>query len=440
MLASSPVVHLVDLFALVVKITSMNSEARLTRSAMRARASRGLSDELLELPAKPTPSRARSTLKTRLPFDELSNAQAAAPQSGSPVKKHNTSQPQGQYQTPAVKGSSTLSDVERMLLSPTPRLTPETSAKAADAEESAKVTAPIAEAEDLAAVEVAAAKAADSPVAPATAEQSDTAAEQAAAEAAEEAHAARVAAEVQAAADAALAEALQQAADAQAAADAAAAEQARLDEEAHAAKVAAEVQAAADAALEEALRQAAEAQAAAEAAPADAAEPEPLGLAPVPVTLQTSSDEGSDRWDIDGADDMVIQPAVEVAPAASAIKSKVVTSANFDSRSIRQLKKEIKVQYAKQATVSGITDGASSADEDEESVPSHVAAALTGALEGLSINSGSTAVAPLRGVPVAEGQHLRFDDETGEAQEASPMHMPLRGMPPRAGVHLRFDD
>lgn len=40
--------------------------------------------------------------------------------------------------------------------------------------------------------------------------------------------------------------------------------------------------------------------------------------------------------------------------------------------------------------------------QDEESVPSHVAAALSGALEGLSINSGSTAVAPLRGVPVAE--------------------------------------
>lgn len=39
-----------------------------------------------------------------------------------------------------------------------------------------------------------------------------------------------------------------------------------------------------------------------------------------------------------------------------------------------------------------------------------------------------------------QGQHLRFDDETGEAHEASPMHMPLRGVPPRAGVHLRFDE
>ena len=44
---------------------------------------------------------------------------------------------------------------------------------------------------------------------------------------------------------------------------------------------------------------------------------------------------------------------------------------------------------------------------------------------------------PLKGVPVPQGKHIRFDEE-GNVEEAENRTL-LRGVPKARGTHIRFD-
>jgi hypothetical protein len=170
-------------------------------------------------------------------------------------------------------------------------------------------------------------------------------------------------------------------------------------------------------------------------------------LAAAPAVAKAVSPADTERWDVDADDDIVCdsddatQELTEAPPPCSVIKSKIVPSTTFEPRSIRQLKKDIKARYAKQAAVDGLVEASDTEAQEENCVPSEAGASaavsLADALGGLSIGA-NTAVGPLRGVPVAQGKHVRYDDD-GNAEAGSPVKPQLRGMPQAAGKHLRFD-
>ena len=54
---------------------------------------------------------------------------------------------------------------------------------------------------------------------------------------------------------------------------------------------------------------------------------------------------------------------------------------------------------------------------------------------GMGIASGTPE--PLKGLPVHQGKHIRFDDE-GQEVLVSP-RLQLRGVPVAKGQHIRFD-
>jgi hypothetical protein len=203
---------------------------------MRTRATRGLAADFLELPATPstargkgkTPGKAPSQAATdsRQPLNEVLNVR---------VSNHEIDV----CQTPVASDVNKVSDLERLLMSPTPRLTPETSRKAADVQHTAEAAAATdAAAESPKKQQVAAATAAAQ-----SAAEGATAVQAAAAkQAAELSPASETAAEERLAVTQPLA--TKPAADAQAVV-----QTTEAAEREGAAKVAAEVQAAVDAAL-----------------------------------------------------------------------------------------------------------------------------------------------------------------------------------------------
>lgn len=63
---------------------------------------------------------------------------------------------------------------------------------------------------------------------------------------------------------------------------------------------------------------------------------------------------------------------------------------------------------------------------------------LTSALDGMFIDP-SKKVEPLKGLPLPQGRHIRFDEE-GDALESPTSGKPqLRGLPMATGTHIRFD-
>eukprot|EP00198_Chlamydomonas_reinhardtii_P011623 XP_001700960.1 predicted protein [Chlamydomonas reinhardtii] len=144
--------------------------------------------------------------------------------------------------------------------------------------------------------------------------------------------------------------------------------------------------------------------------------------------------------------------------AGKALKSKV-EAGDYDPRSLRQLKREVKEAMAKKAEKAG---GASSltaprdvkltpkvaerdlAMPDDQEDSDHEAEyneaqenVLVEAMGGLEVAPPASKAMPLRGLPAPQGRHLRFDDK-GKAAE-SPQRTVLRGLPVASGKYKRFE-
>ncbi|KAG2450263.1 hypothetical protein HYH02_004774 [Chlamydomonas schloesseri] len=145
--------------------------------------------------------------------------------------------------------------------------------------------------------------------------------------------------------------------------------------------------------------------------------------------------------------------------AGKALKSKVETG-DYDPRSLRQLKREVKEAIAKKAEKAAAGAANLSAPRDVKLTPKvaerelpmpddqedsdHEAEynaaqenVLVEAMGGLEVAPPANKALPLRGLPAPQGRHLRFDDK-GKAAE-SPQRTVLRGLPVASGKYKRFD-
>jgi len=156
------------------------------------------------------------------------------------------------------------------------------------------------------------------------------------------------------------------------------------------------------------------------------------------------------------------------------LKSKVVASEAYDPRSLAQIKREIKeaelkkkasatafkeaqaqgaqVQNLTNMRTTPLVDKADYQDEEEEVEDSEayyddeeagddtvVDDQLMAAMGGLGIRPDGSKPEALRGVPLPQGTHIRFDDE-GTAMDSPTSGKPsLRGLPQATGAHIRFD-
>ncbi|KAG2441170.1 hypothetical protein HXX76_004022 [Chlamydomonas incerta] len=143
--------------------------------------------------------------------------------------------------------------------------------------------------------------------------------------------------------------------------------------------------------------------------------------------------------------------------AGKALKSKV-EAGDYDPRSLRQLKREVKEAMAKKADKAA---GASSltaprdvkltpkvaerelAMPDDQEDSDHEAEyneaqenVLVEAMGGLEVAPPANKAMPLRGLPAPQGRHLRFDDKGKSAE--SPQRTVLRGLPVATGKYKRF--
>ncbi|KAL6768560.1 hypothetical protein ACKKBF_B11215 [Auxenochlorella protothecoides x Auxenochlorella symbiontica] len=138
------------------------------------------------------------------------------------------------------------------------------------------------------------------------------------------------------------------------------------------------------------------------------------------------------------------------------VASKVsVPSSGFDSRSLRQLKKEVAARMAASASQAKEDAPKDCEDEiekeeeeeeeeydaygEEEAWEEEQAGAedLTSALAGLELGPE----AKLRGVPTPVGTHIRFDEDDEVEPVAGPEPAPkLKGVATPQGRHIRFDD
>ncbi|KAF5831286.1 hypothetical protein DUNSADRAFT_13342 [Dunaliella salina] len=170
------------------------------------------------------------------------------------------------------------------------------------------------------------------------------------------------------------------------------------------------------------------------------------------------------------------QAAAPAAPEAvrPRLKSVVVASETYDSRSLAQIKREIKEAELKKkasataskeakaqaAQVQNLTDvrntplvGKADNQDDEEEVEDSEAYhedeeegddtavddQLLAAMGGLGIRPAGSKPEALRGVPLPQGTHIRFDDD-GTAMDSPTSGKPaLRGLPQATGAHIRFD-
>eukprot|EP00798_Chlamydomonas_sp_ICE-L_P028198 gene28198-31294_t len=107
---------------------------------------------------------------------------------------------------------------------------------------------------------------------------------------------------------------------------------------------------------------------------------------------------------------------IDQVASKSMMKSTVAVASPYDPRSIRQLKKEIKAAYAKQEVKGLLEDDG----ETEAEFSENTGDLLASAMGDMSIGAPQ---GPLRGLPLPQGTHVRFDDE---------------GM--MTGSHVRFDD
>lgn len=66
---------------------------------------------------------------------------------------------------------------------------------------------------------------------------------------------------------------------------------------------------------------------------------------------------------------------------------------------------------------------------------------LCAAMSSLGINKTEQSnMEPLKGLPLHQGRHTRFNDSDAATPQDSPRRLRLRGVPAAAGLHLHFDE
>ncbi|GAB4823427.1 hypothetical protein N2152v2_010473 [Parachlorella kessleri] len=191
--------------------------------------------------------------------------------------------------------------------------------------------------------------------------------------------------------------------------------------------------------------------------------------APVLAAPPSAAEAPASPLDIsEELDEQLIAASPETADAAAVVKpklsSKVVVPSPYDPRSLRQLKKEIKLKLAeREATASAANSDAEEEEEHEaeeeyreEEVERFEVAngvkkytyaekggdELLDAMGALTIASPEMALLgpyELRGMPRPQGQHVRFNDD-GSEYVSPRLKTMLRGMPTPHGKHMFFDE
>ncbi|KAJ9509583.1 hypothetical protein QJQ45_011206 [Haematococcus lacustris] len=167
------------------------------------------------------------------------------------------------------------------------------------------------------------------------------------------------------------------------------------------------------------------------------------------------------------ADHQYQQPAASqprfMAPTASTtqrLKSKVVATEQYDARSLNQLRRDIKAVASKKAKKpQAVTDAAAirhtpvitpasetwtedfdSDDGLEAAYDQGAEDLLASAMDTLGVTAVSDKPQALKGLPLPQGRHIRFNGD-GEVCESPSSGKPaLHGVPKATGVHIRFDD
>ncbi|KAL0034601.1 hypothetical protein WJX79_010045 [Trebouxia sp. C0005] len=176
----------------------------------------------------------------------------------------------------------------------------------------------------------------------------------------------------------------------------------------------------------------------------------------------SARDDLEDRWEMDFEVPTAPSNTYAATIPASKLESKIHASPSYDPRSLRQLRKEVATKLAKAAAVKVIADNAPAAPmpvpaglHDYESQsdtgmspgpfnesPQEYTKEgddLCNALGSLDIQSASKSKEPLRGLPVPQGMHIRFDDDGQAMPSPGAGQIRLRGVPAPRSSHIRFD-
>jgi len=160
-------------------------------------------------------------------------------------------------------------------------------------------------------------------------------------------------------------------------------------------------------------------------------------------------------------------PSFMQPTAAAKLKSKVVVPDNYDPRSLSQLRREIKEAEARKAEkkaaalktygLDQVRDPKAKAapgpvrpkpslvrdeDEEDDTEAMYNAAtedALVTAITQVEIEKPGAKPAPLKGLPLPQGKHIRFTSKGKAKESPSSGKVPLRGLPAAEGKHIRFD-
>ncbi|KAL3137920.1 hypothetical protein ABBQ38_005167 [Trebouxia sp. C0009 RCD-2024] len=165
-----------------------------------------------------------------------------------------------------------------------------------------------------------------------------------------------------------------------------------------------------------------------------------------------------DRWQMEEETAPVFSNIHVADVPATRVSSQVHASPSYDPRSLRQLKKEVADKLAKKAAAAKAKAemavppptpaGLYESESDVEMSPSPVSTKhikgvdddeLCDALGSLEIQSAGKSKEPLRGLPVPQGMHIRFDNDGHAMVSPSSTQTRLRGVPAPRNSHIRFD-
>ncbi|KAL0024660.1 hypothetical protein WJX77_006795 [Trebouxia sp. C0004] len=173
-------------------------------------------------------------------------------------------------------------------------------------------------------------------------------------------------------------------------------------------------------------------------------------------------EDWDDRWEMDFEARTAPRNTYAANVPASNLESKIHASPSYDPRSLRQLRQEVATKLAKAAAVklkaenfaaapmpvpAGLYDYESQSDTGmspgpfKESHQEYIKEDddLCNALGFLDIQSASKSKEPLRGLPVPQGMHIRFDDDGQAMPSPGAGQTRLRGVPAPRSSHIRFD-
>ncbi|KAL0053504.1 hypothetical protein WJX82_006649 [Trebouxia sp. C0006] len=180
------------------------------------------------------------------------------------------------------------------------------------------------------------------------------------------------------------------------------------------------------------------------------------------MTDSKAREDLDDRWEMDIEAPTAPSNTCAANIPASKLESKIHASPSYDPRSLRQLKKEVATKLAKAAAVkvkadnyaaapmpvpAGLYEYESQSDTGmspgpfKESRQEYIKEDddLCNALDSLDIQSASKSKEPLRGLPVPQGMHIRFDDDGQAVPSPGVGQTRLRGVPAPRSSHIRFD-